>query len=149
MGYSTPARWYEASSAALSTKCWNLHRNLYLLEDTTEEKNGVSVDFWLIQQAWRVSFLMHDWMIHNEIHAISSTNVVSNHYLSISLFKELLPFCTVVLATYLFTCVTTIQSPWTNRKHVLASPPLVNILLYYRLFLQLPTKRFLCSLIMW
>jgi len=49
MGYLTSARQFEASSAVLSTKCRNLHHNLYLLEDITEGKNGVSVDFWLIQ----------------------------------------------------------------------------------------------------
>ena len=41
MGYLTFASQFEASSAALSTKCWNLQHNLYLLEDISEGKNGV------------------------------------------------------------------------------------------------------------
>lgn len=41
----------EVSSLSVSTKCRNLHSSSYLLKDFTKGKNGVSVDFQVLQYA--------------------------------------------------------------------------------------------------
>ena len=148
MGHLTFTRRSETSSSALSIKCRNLHCNLYCLKDITEGNNGVCVDFWVYQYAWRVSFLTHDSMIHKVINAFSSSIIVSNHILSIPLFEEPLSFCAVELAAYLFTYVTKCKRKLVSTNILKTCTDLIpsdNILSLYHLCQELHDKVYLLA----
>jgi hypothetical protein len=112
------ARWSERSSAALSTKWNNLHRNFYHLQGITEKQNEL---FFLSTPIRLKGIFLCTWL-HN---AFSSSTVVSNHMLSLLQSGEPLLYCIVVLAashSYVVLSAATSQCPQTYSKHTNLTP---------------------------
>lgn len=130
------ARRSERSSAALSTKWNNLHRNFYHLQGITEKQNEL-----LSTPICLKGILLCTWLQN----AFSSSTVVSNHMLSLLQSGEPLLYCIVVLAASCSSVVlsaATRQCPQTYSKNILTSLPLTNVLSHSCLCQNSPQKGF-------